>query len=69
MCPAEDTTSSQVAPPEEELARLKTEHASLESRLDELEGLRFPTGSEESEIKQLKRDKLSLKERIEKLQV
>ncbi len=69
MCPAEDTAQSQVAPPQEELARLKAEHAGLESRLGELEGLRFPTGSEESEIKQLKRDKLSLKERIEKLQV
>ena len=31
MCPAEDTAQSQAAPPQEELARLKAEHASLES--------------------------------------
>ncbi len=46
--------------------RLKTQHSLLENQLSELEGLRFPTDSEELKIKQLKIEKLAIKEKIER---
>jgi hypothetical protein len=41
----------------------------LEEKINGLEELRFPTVSEESQIKQLKKEKLSLKEKMEKIQL
>ena len=46
--------------------RLKTQHSLLENQLSELEELRFPTGSEELKIKQLKIEKLTIKEKMER---
>ncbi len=48
------------------LNRLKTQHSLLENQLNELEDLRFPTDSEELKIKQLKIEKLAVKEKIER---
>ncbi len=49
----------------EEFRRLKSEHAQLESRLEELySNRRFFTTEEEVEIKGIKRRKLQLKDRM-----
>jgi hypothetical protein len=54
---------------EDNLEQFRTEHTHLEEKIIGLEKLRFPTVSEESQIKQLKKEKLSLKEKIEKIQL
>ncbi|MFC1491539.1 YdcH family protein [Nitrospinota bacterium] len=70
MCPAEENTAPPEAPlAQNELIRIKAEHANLEAKISELESLRFPTDAEETQIKQLKREKLSLKEKMEKIQL
>ncbi len=51
----------------DDVQHLKTQHTHLEEQIGKLEGLRFPTDSEESKIKQLKREKLAIKEKIERL--
>tara|TARA_Y100000294_G_scaffold122152_1_gene113608 strand:- start:123 stop:344 length:222 start_codon:yes stop_codon:yes gene_type:complete len=52
----------------DELQRLKAEHAHLKEKISTLEELRFPSDREESQIKQLKKEKLSVKEKLTKLQ-
>ncbi|MBI3128988.1 MAG: YdcH family protein [Candidatus Tectomicrobia bacterium] len=49
----------------DELSRLKNEHHDLDEKIARLESVRFPTPEEEREIKELKKQKLSLKDRIE----
>ena len=45
---------------------LKEEHTRLDQKVAELESVRFLSGSEEMELKKLKKQKLLIKERIEK---
>ncbi len=52
---------------QDDFNRLKTQHTHLEKQLSELEDLKFPTDSEESQIKQLKIEKLTIKEKMERL--
>lgn len=54
---------------QDDLNRLKTQHSLLEKQLSDLEDLKFPTDSEESKIKQLKIEKLAIKEKMERLQL
>ena len=54
---------------EDDLEQIRAEHTLLEEKINGLEELRFPTVSEESQIKQLKKEKLSLKEKMEKIQL
>jgi hypothetical protein len=54
---------------EDDLEQIRAEHTLLEEKINGLEKLRFPTVSEESQIKQLKKEKLSLKEKMEKIQL
>lgn len=49
-----------------DIDRLKTQHSLLENQISELEELRFPTETEESKIKMLKKEKLAIKEKIER---
>ncbi len=51
----------------DELSRLKNEHHDLDEKIARLESVRFPTPEEEREIKELKKQKLCLKDRIERL--
>lgn len=51
----------------DEISRLKAEHHDLDEKLSRLESVRFPTSEEEIEIKALKKQKLALKDRIQKL--
>lgn len=51
----------------DELSRLKTQHHELDEKIARLEGTRFPTPEEEREIKELKKQKLCLKDRIQRL--
>ena len=55
--------------PQDHLQHLKDEHAHIEEEIGKLGELRFPSPDEESQIKQLKREKLSLKEQMAKIQV
>ncbi len=59
--------NSQAAVNQDDFNRLKTQHTQLEKQLSELEDLKFPTDSEESKIKQLKIEKLAIKEKMERL--
>ena len=59
--------NSQAAVNQDDFNRLKTQHTKLEKQLSELEDLKFPTDSEESKIKQLKIEKLAIKEKMERL--
>ena len=52
---------------QDDLNRLKSQHSQLEKQLSELEDLKFPTDSEEFKIKQLKIEKLAIKEKMERL--
>ena len=52
---------------QDDLNRLKIQHTHLEKQLSELEDLKFPTDSEESQIKQLKIEKLIIKQKLERL--
>ena len=64
---ADDHSSGLEAPiSQDDFNRLKTQHSLLENQLSELEELRFPTDSEELKIKQLKIEKLAIKEKIER---
>ena len=51
---------------QDDFNRLKTQHSLLENQLSELEELRFPTDLEEARIKQLKIEKLTIKEKMER---
>ncbi|MBT3353211.1 MAG: YdcH family protein [Nitrospinaceae bacterium] len=63
----ETNVSEKENPSEDDYQRLKNEHTSLEEKLYKLEELKFPSESEESQIRQLKKQKLSLKEQMEKI--
>ena len=51
----------------DEISRLKAAHHELDEKLSRLESVRFPTPEEELQIKALKKQKLVLKDRIERL--
>jgi hypothetical protein len=51
----------------DEISRLKAEHRELDEKLNRLESVRFPTPEEELEIKALKKQKLVLKDRMQRL--
>ncbi len=53
---------------QDQLQRLKAEHVHIEEKIGKLEALRFPSAGEASQIKQLKREKLSLKEKMARIQ-
>ncbi len=61
--------SEEENPSQDEYQRLKSAHTHLEEKINKLEELKFPTGSEELQIGQLKKQKLSLKEQMEKIQL
>ena len=63
-----DEHSSDLEAPvsQDDFNRLKTQHSLLENQLSELEELRFPTDLEEARIKQLKIEKLAIKEKLER---
>ena len=64
---AEENSSNIKTPADQDtLQHLQGQHTLLEEQISELEGLRFPTDSEETQIKQLKREKLAIKEKIER---
>jgi hypothetical protein len=52
----------------DKLQRLKTEHNHLKEKISILEELKFPSNEEESQIKHLKKEKLSVKEKMTKLE-
>ena len=62
----EHNSDLEVPVSQDDFNRLKTQHSLLENQLSELEELRFPTDSEELKIKQLKIEKLAVKEKIER---
>ncbi len=51
----------------EEYRRLKQEHADYSQRLDEIGESRFPTPEEQTEEVRLKKKKLQLKDRMQRL--
>ena len=51
----------------EEYRRLKQEHADYDRRLDEIGARRFPTPEEQAEEIQLKKMKLRVKDRMQRL--
>ncbi len=51
---------------EETQRELKEEHTRLDQKVAELESVRFLSDSEEIELKKLKKQKLLIKEKIEK---
>ncbi len=59
--------STQSIETNEEYRRLKQEHADYSKRLDEIGGRRFPTPEEQSEEVRLKKMKLQLKDRMQRL--
>jgi hypothetical protein len=69
----ESTNRSNVSEDEDthqdEYQRLKSKHSHLEEKICELEELKFPSESEESQIRQLKKQKLSIKEQMERIQL
>ena len=68
MDPTDENRPHQQATVNEvDLEQIRAEHTLLEEKINGLEELRFPTVSEESQIKQLKKEKLSLKEKMEKI--
>ena len=70
MDPTDENRPRQQATVKEvDLEQIRAEHTLLEEKINGLEKLRFPTVSEESQIKQLKKEKLSLKEKMEKIQL
>lgn len=65
----ETNISEEENPSQDAYQRLKNEHINLEEKINKLEELKFPSESEESQIRQLKKEKLSLKEQMEKIQL
>ena len=60
-------TPTHLAQSSEEYRRLKQEHAGYSKRLDEIGGRRFPTPEEQTEEVRLKKMKLQLKDRMQRL--
>ena len=60
-------TLTHLAESSEEYRRLKHEHADYSKRLDEIGGRRFPTPEEQTEEVRLKKMKLQLKDRMQRL--
>ena len=61
------STPTHVAETSEEYRRLKQEHADYSKRVDEIGGRRFPTPEEQTEEVRLKKMKLQLKDRMQRL--
>ncbi len=61
------STPTHLTETSEEYRRLKQEHADYSKRLDEIGTRRFPTPEEQAEEARLKKMKLQLKDRMQRL--